>query len=271
MHVWKRLLAVGAAAMSLGMAGPASAVLIENWIADFDNGFDNFSGGASVEGVPGTENNIVNYGDTFTSIRWGVDLGAGQSSLNVEEGPTGVAVATNGGAVPTVDITHNNFRVGAAQGTLDVTDLVSQLTLTPVGGSPVIDQDVRVFTIDFTETSNQPPGGNCGFPTDTICDDIFILLDPVDLVQQFAFDGFLYTISIGTEGDVLQAQDAATCTRAGLAAGCVGFTTPEQESTTLVTNIEITAVPIQIPEPGILALSGLALLGVAVSMRRRKA
>jgi hypothetical protein len=266
MHVLKRLIAAGGAAVALGMAGPASAVLIENWIADFDNGFDNFSGGASVQGVPGTENNIANYGDTFTSVRWGVDVGSGLSSLEVEEGPTGVAVETNGGAVPTVDITHNNFRISGAQGTLNITDLVSQLTLTPVGGDPVIDQDVRVFTIDFTETFN---GGNCGFPVETVCDDIFILLDPVDLVQVFPFDGFLYTIAIGTEGDVLQEQDAATCAAAGLAAGCVGFTTPEQESTTLVTNIEITAVPLQVAEPGILALSGFALLGLALTMRRR--
>jgi hypothetical protein len=270
MHVWKRLLAAGVTAVSMGMASSASAVLITEWRADFDNGFDNFTGGPSVQGVPGTENNIANYGDTFTSLRWGVDQGNGQSSLSVEEGPTGVQVFTNGGPEPTVDITHNNVQVGLGQGTLDRTDLVSQLTLTPVappGGNPVIDQDVRIFEIDFTETNNFPPGGNCGFPVETQCDDIFILLDPVDLVQQFVADEFLYTIRIGTEGDVLQVQDDATCARAGLDPGCVGFTTPEFQSTTLVTNIEITAQRL-VPEPGVLALSGLALLGLAV-MRRR--
>lgn len=51
--------------------------------------------------------------------------------------------------------------------------------------------------------------------------------------------------------------------------GCFGFTTPEGKDTALAFGFTISTLPLSVPESGTIALFGLALLGLAVTRRRR--
>ena len=62
---------------------------------------------------------------------------------------------------------------------------------------------------------------------------------------------------------------AGECAAIGLSAGCFGFRTAEAAQTSAQFAFAVTTAPISIPEPGSLALVGLAFAGLA-GMRRRK-
>ena len=59
------------------------------------------------------------------------------------------------------------------------------------------------------------------------------------------------------------------CTAIGLGAGCFRFRSAEAAQTSAQFAFAVTTAPISIPEPGSLALVGLAFAGLA-GMRRRK-
>lgn len=235
--------------------------------------------------------------ETDTQVSWGFagadvfDPDSGDASTN----RSGITLATTGPgandpvALPQVGlvdtdappplglgigpyITHHNKPISGTFATLLTSQITSTLTLTPFvpPGAPA-PALVFAFDIFFAETPNSAP---CTAPSPTPCNDIFAL-NTVDVFNvAFMYDGFQYFLStfpiIGGGLSPLALLSNAECAAAGANNGCVGFTTPEDADTTVQFGFVITSQRIFLPEPGTLAMLGLALLTL-VAMRRRPA
>lgn len=225
---------------------------------------------------------ITLSGDQKT-LSWGTPaFGGDQSSLVITD-PAAGAVSTQitgdspqpGSTAPGVTLTHNNNPIFAPS--LDSAVLRATLNLTAanpaeavIGGPGVLPP--LVYDILFTETPNV--GGTCVIGTSpTPCNDIFVQATGF-LNQLLSYNGNDYFINIfPTSGGVLSTLSNAACAAAGAANGCIGFSTPEGQSTALAFGFTISTEQFsqQVPEPGILALLGIGLAAGAFSARRRRA
>ncbi|MCC7099630.1 MAG: PEP-CTERM sorting domain-containing protein, partial [Rubrivivax sp.] len=121
---------------------------------------------------------------------------------------------------------------------------------------------------NFTETPNT--SGSCIPEATSVCDDIFVLTGG-NLNQTFAYDGYTYFVSfLDMQSGPLTPLSPQACTAAGAPVNCLGFWTAEGASETVDFGIVISSTPISVPEPGVLALVGLSLLGAAGASRRRR-
>ncbi len=214
-------------------------------------------------------------------LSWGG--GASQSSLTIAEPQNPVAVTTFiGGGMPpaaliadSIALTHDNFpiRVPFLRGA----DLGVSIELTPTSpAGPALPTQSFVYRISFDETFNTAP---CAVTSPTPCNDVFVQTSGL-LNSSFALDTDAggpapaqdYFVNIfPTTGGVLAPLDPAACAAAGEPSGCIGFTTPERQSTELAFGFTISTEPLSlIPEPGTLSLLGLGLFGFGLTMRRRQ-
>jgi len=293
----RKLIASVMTAVGLAFSSSASALVVE-WIAAFDNGFEDDS--SVTWGVGSITELVANTGGVggtaaWQQLRWGP---GGPSGLNVDEGVTGggssVSVFTNVlPPVDTVGITHLNQVIGCTRGNPDGvasatgviclnalkdTTLLTQLQLTAVDffgpGADLALPPLPVLeiAIRFAETSNLVIP--CGFaeqgmpPPSGPCKDIFVILNPEDLVFSLPIDlgdGETYFVEIGAAG--LGPLSDEACARAGVAPGCIGLTTPEGGSTMVLANIRIFTAP----EPGTLAILALGLLVIGIVTRGKRA
>lgn len=125
------------------------------------------------------------------------------------------------------------------------------------------------FNITFTETPNVDPANQCDVTTSpTACNDIFVLSSGF-LNSQFDFDAQdgdglrTYFVNVfPTSGGVLSTLEDSACLAAGAGVGCLGFSTPENQSTRLDFGFTISTERIvQAPEPGVLAAAGFGSVG----------
>ncbi|MES3014302.1 MAG: THxN family PEP-CTERM protein [Pseudomonadota bacterium] len=216
------------------------------------------------------------------TLAWGTPAGpGGQSQLVISGDVAGGSVDTFVGAPGPIPpaffaagnaLTHNNQPIiGASLTGATLTATLSLDAVMPDGVGPG-GIDPLIVNIGFAETPNQEPCAVDGSPTP--CNDIFVLIGGL-LNQSFTYDvdgtgDVTYFVNVfPTSGGVLSFLDDDECIAAGQAPGCFGFSTPEGESTTLAFGFTISTSPFLVPEPGVLALTGLALLGAGLARRRR--
>jgi hypothetical protein len=267
----------------------ASAVLITDWSWEVQAAFTAATpltvaagGAGSVNAVtpsiPNLDFPIAGPAPAFnfTKLSWGGTGGAIpnpalQSSLQILDpsllSPPLDPIQTNLGPEDTLLLRHNNFVINPFNEALETATLSAQLLLTPLlpPGASIGPLQVD-FQLRFEETLNAGP---CpvGVPD---CDDIFVVTNPEVITNpvQFVIDDFLYTVQQGALGIGLL-PDAA-CIAAGAPINCLGFITNENSTNDLQAFIAITAVPIVVPEPGVLSLLGAALFGLGALHRRKR-
>ncbi len=214
------------------------------------------------------------FAGSANSLSWG---DGAQSSLVIgNNSATGSVQTYLGGGLPpaaapylgfSTSLTHNNKPItGQSLKTATLTNTVN-LTSSSGGFAQVVP-----FQIMFAETTNSTPCAVTGSPTP--CNDIFVLSSGLlNFAFQYdddangVFDTYFVNIFPVT-GGVLNILPAGVCAAADAGSGCVGFTTPENANTTLRFGFTISSEPLSVPEPGILGLLGLGLLGAFVSRRQ---
>ena len=268
-HLIKRVVvAIGIAASAL--ASHAAPTIVTQWEYDLGSIFTAAAPG-SIAGV------------NTNTLSWGTGV-SGPSSLVIGNNVTnGVVNTFIGGAgmippafwAPGNSITHNNNPINGQSltsatltATLNLSALLPVSTPNQPGNLPPLN-----LNIGFVETPNS---GTCVVTTSpTPCNDIFVLVGGLlNQVISYNVDGsgpVDYFLNVfPSTGGVLSQLSPAECSAAGQAAGCIGFTTPESQSTTLGFSFTISTQPFLIPEPGSLALVALGMFGVAALTRRRK-
>lgn len=246
--------------------------------------FTNLPGGVAIpSGTNVPFNPSTNTSVSSKLISWGDPFPPNilQSSLGVTDSPAKSQVNTffGGGTPPAIPpflaigttLTHSNFPI--LEPFLTSTVLQSKLTLNnlftpPTGPGSLPD---LFFNIAFTETLNEAPC-DATSPSGNPCNDIWVLKNQPFQNASFILDDRTYFVNLfPTTQNVLSVLEPAACIAAGQAAGCIGFTTPELAQTNLQFGFTISTEPIgdQVPEPGMLALIGLGLMGFAAAKRKK--
>lgn len=264
---------------ALFAAQSASAALVTNWSYQVDSAFTDWTPqpDGDVEGEVTPSNPNPNLGGEPTQLSWGV--GDNQSSIEIEPTVTG-EVETNGDFVPSATFTHNNFVISDPNDvSLESFILSTNLTLTALAPPDEAGQ-TEELPLDFPSLFFESPNdGDCGFESESNCDDIFVLGGGSDAnlneegiftaTTGFTLDDITYTVLLEIEG--LGALTGDQCGAAGAGAGCVGFLTQEGQVNNFTSRFAIRAEVASVPEPGTLGLLGLGLAGLGFAGRRRSA
>ena len=150
--------------------------------------------------------------------------------------------------------------------------LTTSLTLQPWAPAlgPLFPPKVLNFDIRFKETLNTSSAATCGFNSAGACDDIFVIENPANLVTNFVYDGFKYTVKLVETTQSLNSLSPAACTIANAPASCIGFQTAEGQNTTAQFGFTIEGEQITVSAPATLGLLAFSVLGVSMTARRRK-
>ena len=234
-----------------------------------------FTPGGTVFDSPDVTGSVISWGQTGGSYT--TQPGGTRSALVLSD--SGTPATPKSGTVFTdtltpqevAKVTHYNNPLNGNWQTLSTASLQTVLTLTPLNpaANPPGSQYGPVtlnFSVNFIETLNQEP---CVIGS-SVCDDIFVLTQG-SFDQEFTYGGYSYFVSFVPGSGPLDALPTSACTAAGASAGCLGFWTAENSSETETFGLIITSTPINpAPEPAMLGLVGVGLLGAVAATRRRR-
>ncbi len=263
MKAMTALKTIAASVAAIGLFGAAQAAPI---VTDWDYSIvSKWTGYTPAEVTLSPDEKTLSWGDSVS-----------RSSLVLTDPAAGSIQTYLGSGIPSASftapgltMTHNNEVLPADTNSLLTASLSSQLNLTPTLPDPGASFSLApvLFDILFTETVNAEP---CASDSPVPCNDIFVLVSGL-LNASFDYMGNNYFVNIfPTVDGILNTLTDAECAAAGAASGCIGVTTVEHQANHLPFGITISTQPLQIPEPGILALLGIGLFGAGLAQRRRK-
>ncbi len=160
------------------------------WADTFDvtsvvGSFSNTVGGTSVGYFnPG--------GDGYNQVRWGTDVGNGQSGLGfLGDAPPPVTIGLDATFL-LGDLVHYNraIRVGTAASSTQL-DITAGLD---INGNPVA-PDAFSFTMLIDETPNVGDAADCAYSSVTPCADK-ISFENISTSDTFSFGGYIYTLTL---------------------------------------------------------------------------
>jgi hypothetical protein len=226
--------------------------------------------------------------NTSTLLEWGAGP---YSQLYLTDSITRETIFTDGASQDNFGLFHVNnvLRTGYSLLSVDINTTLRLSAISPSGVSPnpVFE---KTFKVSFTETLNDGywvgtqnycPNGELNYQGVNVrgCADIFTI-DGTAFDQEFFYNtsgsgfgdtnGDKYYLSFFNQLGNLSPLSDAACDSVGLGAGCLGFMSPEQRTNSTIFAAMITSVPSQVPEPGTLALMGIALGGLSLYRRRKK-
>ena len=275
-------------AVFVGMAfaaAPAPATPVTSWLFTGNAGFSSYTstGGGHAGITAGPINATLGLP---SSLSWGSGA-LGQSNLDLGgvNGQFGGILLTNAAPVNTVAVTANNRPITGD--TLQFATLLDTLQLTPITPAGAgFSLPALSFNIAYNETPNAAP---CAAPSGSNpCADIlaisnltnggFDTTDPshVFITKPLVYDGENYILDLFITG--LVSLDAAECNSVNAAdgtnlpsPGCIGFISQEGNDNRFQASLQILdRGPVEVPEPGALALFGAGLMGCLASLRRRQ-